>query len=92
MWVVTKNGQVNGLVLHLKRGETYRFEIEKEHGHQFFITTSPVGGSEAVSMGHVAPVESGHFDLHVDERTPRLLYYQDSKFRCLGGQIIVHST
>ena len=85
------NGK-NGVVLNLYRGYKYRFEIESCHGHSFFVTTSPCGGLEAVSAGRVAPVSSGHFELDVDDRTPRFLYYQDGKHCCLGGLIVVHSS
>lgn len=85
------NGK-NGPVLHLYRGCTYFFVVDKEAAeHSFVLTTSPMGGKgSSIVPGGFAAVSKGSACFKITDDTPRYFFYQDANAGFKGGLVIVH--
>lgn len=90
------NGK-NGPIIHLIRGRTYFFCVEQdipegtEPLHQFILTDSPAGGPNAQKIfGSFEPLSKGCACFKVDDKTPRCIFYQDTKNEFAGGICYVH--
>lgn len=87
------NGR-NGLMLYLRRGETYYLKVEQDlttpYKDRFclVITDNPSGGDKSTIMGFT-PITTGVGSLTIDQNAPRLFYYQDASRRNAGGPIYV---
>ena len=88
IWVSEADHDSNGPVLHVYVGKTYRFHIKESAGHSFVLTTSNVGGP--YTTGEAPKITNGYYDLHVTEKTPKFMFYQDGNYESLGGLIVTH--
>ena len=94
---------VHGKTLVLRRGHTYDFhvnvDLKVDSPQPFYFTKDPAGGlmgdmcegtHDPVEIpGTMKPVSSGIYRLKVDEKFPKLAYYQSRNCKFLGGPVIV---
>lgn len=93
----TKGFVVNGVqgkALVVKRGETYRFDVQTDIQHDFYLSTSAVGWGAAVLAEGVKGnfTYKGEVAFAPGPTTPEQVYYQCRNHKAMGGAIYVVST
>ena len=84
------NGE-QGREVVVRRGETYKFEVDTGVKHDFYLSTSPQGwGSGTYADGVKGQfIFEGEVTFTPTDSTPDLLYYQCRNHKYMGGKIYV---
>lgn len=90
------NGK-NGAIVHMYRGETYKFVVKQDikEGQEitkgFLLTTSPEGGPNSKIVKSAFPsIALGSFYFTATEDTHKFFFYNDIYNTHLGGLVLVH--